>query len=347
MDLNYYMKLQNAYGTTSKREKDLLKVNKQMSKHFHDTFSPETVSVNGRKMDMMIIKDTDGNTYKRKIKTRHDDYINLGEYVFWDNQHWLITFLDVDDKTWHRGYMYLCTVPLRWQDNSGNIIEKWGFSEDFTKYSKGTYGNSTIVTGDNQYGITVGVDDDTKQLHRDMRFVIDYENVKTPDVYKLTNRKMALNNYEHFGRGATMILTLSYDAFDKNTDKFVHLKNGTDVWVCNYKSDTTPPPSNEDELTTVNILFDGKPELKIGGNYKAFIGALSENNVLNKDVSGNWKIISIPELEKYIKYSTEKNTLRIKIENDEFAIGSKIRIIFTENSTTKSTYIDINISNSF
>ena len=32
------MKIQNAYGTKSKREKELAKVNREMSKHFEDTY---------------------------------------------------------------------------------------------------------------------------------------------------------------------------------------------------------------------------------------------------------------------------------------------------------------------
>ena len=37
MDINYFMKVQNAYGTKNRREKELAKVNSQMAKHFEDT----------------------------------------------------------------------------------------------------------------------------------------------------------------------------------------------------------------------------------------------------------------------------------------------------------------------
>lgn len=46
----------------------------------------------------MIIKDTDGNTFKKKIKSRHGEKFNLGDYVIWNNQYWLITLLDPDEK---------------------------------------------------------------------------------------------------------------------------------------------------------------------------------------------------------------------------------------------------------
>ena len=68
MDIEHYMKIQNAYGTKSKREKDLVKVNRNMKQHFNDTFDTEEVVINGQPKELMIIKDTDNNTFKKKIK---------------------------------------------------------------------------------------------------------------------------------------------------------------------------------------------------------------------------------------------------------------------------------------
>lgn len=137
MDIEYYMKLQNAYGTKNKREKNLAKINKHADRHFEDTFDTQDVLVNNEPMQLMIIRDTDNNTYKKKIKSRHNDIIRLGDYVKWNNQIWIITLLDTDDKVWNRGYMYLCQLMIRWQNADGKIVERWGYSEDYTKYSMG------------------------------------------------------------------------------------------------------------------------------------------------------------------------------------------------------------------
>ena len=195
--------------------------------------------------------------------------------------------------------------------------------------------------------MTVGVDEDTKKLCRDMRFAIDFENIVEPDIYKLSNRKMALNNYEYFNRGATMILTLSYDAFNRSTDKLVEFSEGKKVWICNYTS-TTPLPPKEDETAKIEISYNGKPELKVGGNYKTFTASKIGIDTSNrKELIGTWEVISIPEMETIIKYLISDNIIRLKIENDEFAIGNKIRIKFTEKSTMVATHLDIDIVNSF
>ena len=67
MDINYFMKIQNAYDTKSRREKELVKINHEMSNHFKDTFDTEEVLLNGIPIQLMIIKDTDGNILKSTI----------------------------------------------------------------------------------------------------------------------------------------------------------------------------------------------------------------------------------------------------------------------------------------
>ena len=316
MDINYFMKVQNAYGTKNRREKELAKVNGQMAKHFEDTYDTEDVLLNVEPFKLMIIKDTEGNTFKKKIKSTHEYKFNLGDYVQWNDQIWLVTLLDPDDKTWHRGYMYLCTVPLRWQNSDGKIIERFSYSEDFTKYSKGVTGNSTVTIGDNQYGLTLPIDSETKKLKRDMRFPIDFDDAETPDVYDLTNRKVNLNNNGYFGRGGTMILTMSLSAFNPTTDKLITLPNGQKAWICDYKSTPLPP---QDETTILSANISGKEELKVGFS-RTYAATLSDKdgNVLEwDDTMYGWNIVS----DFGIEQTVTGNKIKLFVDDESF-IGS-------------------------
>ena len=224
MDISYFQKINNTYNAKSKQEVDLYLLNKHIDDHFADTIDYHVVKRNGEPFELLIIKATDGNTFKKKIKSKHSAPFNLGDYIEWNNQIWLVTLLDPNEKTYHSGYMYLCTVPLRWQNSEGKIIERFAYSEDFTKYSSGTTGNNTITIGDNQYGLTIPIDSETRKLKRDMRFPIDFDDAEQPDVYNLTNRKVNLNNNEYFGRGGIMVVTMSFGAFNATNDKKVTLK---------------------------------------------------------------------------------------------------------------------------
>ena len=323
MDISYFQKINNTYNAKSKQEVDLYLLNQHVDNHFADTIDYHVVKRNGEPFELLIIKDTDGNTFKKKIKSKNSTPFNLGDYIEWNNQIWLVTLLDSDDKTYHSGYMYLCTVPLRWQNSEGKIIERYAYSEDFTKYSSGTIGNNTITIGDNQYGLTLPIDSETRKLARDMRFPIDFEDAEKPDIYKLTNRKVNLNNNEYFGRGGTMVLTMSYDAFNAEEDKRVVMDNGKEVWVCNYTevSPPTPPsePTTPDETEDLSATISGNTNLKVGFS-RTYTATLSDNDgnaVQWDDTKYGWNVVSDFDVDM----TTNVNKISLTVEDVDF-IGS-------------------------
>ncbi len=331
MDISYFIKIQNAYGTNNRRERELAKVNRDLSKHFEDTFDTENVLLNGKPFSLMIVKDTDNNTFKKKIKSAHEYKFNLGDYVQWNNQIWIVTLVDPDEKTWNRGYMYLCTIPLRWQNSNGKIVERYGYSEDFTKYSSGKTGNNNITIGDNQYGITVPIDNETKMLERDTRFVIDFDSANKPDVYKLTNKKSFLNNNEYFGRGGTITLTMSYDSFNASTDKRIKIDENKNVWICDYKmypSTLLPSiPSDPDEESYL-IKIKGASTVKIGASrlFTAEVLDHEENPIDWDDTVLKW-FVNGPD---GIVLQQTKNKMAVSI-NDDSLIGKTFDICIKKN----------------
>lgn len=339
MNIDYFMKVQNAYGTNSHREKELVKINSQMQKHFEDTYDTEDVLINGLPSKLMIIKDTDGNTFKKKIKTCHDDKFNLGDYVLWNNQYWLITLLDPDEKTWNRGYMYLCTVSLRWQNSDGEIVERWAYSEDFTKYSSGVTGNNTLKIGDNQYGLTLPIDSETKKLKRDKRFAIDFDDATEPDIYALTNRKVNLNNNQYFGRGGIMTTTMSFDAFSPEKDRYVTLEDGKQVWICDYHSPTVPPaPPIPDETTDLSVSISGGTTLRCGRvkSWTVKFTDASRNEVTDYDFK--WSVVSNFD----VAQTVNGQKIQLKVD-DEQTIDCSFLLQVTDMNGVIVAEIDITI----
>lgn len=321
MDISYFQKINNTYKSKSRQETDLYLLNKHVDECFADTIDYHVVKRNGKPFELLIIKDTDNNTFKKKIKSRPSEPFNLGDYIEWNNQIWLVTLIDTDDKTYHSGYMYLCTVPLRWQNSDGKIIERYVYAEDFTKYSNGVTGNNTITIGDNQYGLTLPVDEETKKLKRDMRFSIDFDDSEQPDIYKLTNRKVKLSDNQYFGRGGTMIVTMSFDAFNTNDDKKVTMEDGQEVWICNYNNSHTPlppTPSDPDETTDLRCVISGNTNLK-NGYRRTYAATFTDGhrNVIDwQEVNYHWNVKSNFE----VKQTMNNNKITVSV-NDENLIG--------------------------
>lgn len=338
MDINYFMKIQNAHGTHNRRERQCIQINNEMEKHFLDTWGTEDVLLNGKPFQLIIQKDTDGNTFKKKIKSPKNLCFNLGDYVQWNGQVWLITLIDSDDRTWNRGYMYLCSILLRWQNKQGQIIERYGYSEDFTKYSTGVKGNNNIVVGDYQYGITLPVDDETKGIKRDVRFPIDIEGVEPPDVYVLTNRKILLTDNRSFGRGGILIWTLSFDLFNEQTDKKITLENGTSVWICNYhnntSNDTILPPSSD-----IDIQIIGDSFLKYGRS-KTWLLNIENNTEYINDLK--WEISSNTNIDlSNISQKVKENTIELKTDDDSLIGESFLLSVRNEHQILSTIQITI------
>ena len=342
MDMSYFQKINNTYKSKSRQETDLYLLNSHVDECFADTVDYHVVKRNGEPFELLIIKDTDNNTFKKKIKSRPSEPFNLGDYIEWNNQIWLVTLVDTDDKTYHSGYMYLCTVPLRWQNSEGKIIERYVYAEDFTKYSNGVTGNNTITIGDNQYGLTLPVDDETKKLKRDMRFPMDFDDSEQPDIYKLTNRKVKLSDNQYFGRGGTMIVTMSFDAFNPNDDKKVTMENGQEVWICNYNNSHTPlqpNPSEPDETTDLRCAITGNTNLKneYRRTYTVTFSDKDGNSVDWQEVNYQWNVKSDFD----IKQAINDNKITVSV-NDENLIGGSFLIQIIINETMLSE-IEINI----
>lgn len=346
MDMSYFQKINNTYKSKSRQETDLYLLNRHVDECFADTVDYHVVKRNGDPFELLIIKDTDNNTFKKKIKSRPSEPFNLGDYIEWNNQIWLVTLVDTDDKTYHSGYMYLCTVPLRWQNSEGKIIERYVFAEDYTKYSNGTTGNNTITIGDNQYGLTLPVDEETKKLKRDMRFPMDFDDSEQPDIYKLTNRKVKLSDNQYFGRGGTMIVTMSFDAFNPNNDKKVTMENGQEVWICNYNNSHTPlppTPSEPDETTDLRCKIFGNTNLKNGYSriYTVNFSDTKGNTIDIESIDFKWNMKADFSISDHLYTNQYNNKIEISVDNEDFIDSSFLLQVLSQDSVISEIKINI------
>lgn len=264
IDIDYYRKIQNAYGAKTLRDAQKNQVKQDLNRDFNNTLDAYTVAIDGIEQDLTILKTNDSHV--KKIKSRPNENFNVGQIVYWMDSYWLIKEVDTNNDIITHGKMVECNFTLYWQDSLGNILSRYVYVEDFTKYSNGETGNSTITIGDNQYGVYIQIDEDTKKLKRGMRFAFDFEDSDEPDIYSLTNRKVNLYNYESIQKGGLILLTFSFNAFNADLDKKITLEDGKQVWICNYRSTSTPStpdtPTEPTEETTVSIV--GSDTLRIG-----------------------------------------------------------------------------------
>lgn len=326
IDIDYYLKIQNAYGTSSAKEVKRHSIKKALNRDFGKTLDMYTVTIDGEKQDLTIIRTNDLTI--KKIKSRPDEHFLIGQIVEWMDSYWIITEVDSADDIITYGKMTECNYVLHWQDDAGRIISKHAYVEDYTKYSNGETGNSTITVGDNQYGVIVPIDDDTRSLKRGTRMAFDFEDAKQPDIYSLTNRKVALSNYGEIGKGGTILFTFSFASFNSTIDKLVQLDDGSSVWICGYK---------EEKHDGIHVSIIGDPYI----NYmRKKTWTVSFESAEHDDFS--WKILS-----KYpVASIISDNQITVTVE-DESLIGEDLTLQIVDRNDIVLAELKVDIHGGF
>lgn len=271
----------------------------------------------------------------RKIHCPITADVKRGYYVKYEGTFWIIDTNVADiDGAYLSARMSRCQYLLRWQNITGNIIERWSYSSDQTKYSNGETGNNIITVGDNQYCLLLPIDEETKLLRRGMRFAVDFEDSDVPDVYALTNRKVNLNNEVYFDRGGTMTITLSFDALNRDKDKQVVLEDGRKVWICDYiPPSTTLPPS--DEITDLWAMKIECPNLEIKptGYPKTLTAILYDINSGETipNIVYEWNIQS--DISEFLSYTINDNVLKLSLSKEYSDFGDEIFVTCSSKHT--------------
>lgn len=347
IDFSYYHKIQNVYGTNNRREKELAKLNRQAHKHFEDTVDTVNVLKNGEPVELMIVRDTGTNTYRKKIKSRNGDPLRLGDMITWNHMQWMITVIDPGDQTFSTGTMRLCTILLSWQNSRGAIVRRWCFNENRLKPSPGIREDGILTVGDSKLRIQLALDDETKGLRRDKRFVIDAAGTDMPDTYKLTDRDAVTSNCDYFGRGGILNLTLSSDLFNQEKDRLVTLDTGETVWIADcIRSPTPPPPEPVKELILSKIEFAGNPRIIIGSGYKTFTAKFTDSsgNPLS-GVTAKWRVTAADRdtLDCIHYIANNDNTIQIKADYSDSLPGKYVTLALSDGSDTSSSSIFVEL----
>ena len=122
-----------------------------------------------------------------------------------------------------------------------------------------------------------------------------------------------LNNNTYFGRGGTMVVTVSFDTLNESTDKRIVMSDGKEVWICDYIFPTTPP-EKDNETTVLTTKIVGNTNLKIGfeRTYTAVITD-ENNNTIEWNDEYSWNVDSLIDVD----INPINDKVKILIEDDD------------------------------
>ena len=187
-----------AVSGLTEREHAKAREKSYMERKFVNSLSYHNVLVNGNPQGVLILNQRkDINT--KKICALPDQPLPHGGFVDFADSKWLITELDSNDEIYATAMMRRCNYLLKWINRKGKLIEKWCVVEDGTKYLIGEKEELAMSIGDARIAITLPRDEDTCDLSRGKRFLVDDPASKEVLAYQITKPNKLFNVYEGAG----------------------------------------------------------------------------------------------------------------------------------------------------
>lgn len=181
----------------SKRDMWVRHTQDSLTRRMLDSPACHRVMMAGREQ-LITVAHTEDMAVKR-ICALPGEHLKHGGIVEFAGGKWLVTELDADNEVYERGLMQRCNHILRWIGKDGTLKVKDCFIEDGTKYLIGEYSEELLTIGDARIALVIGKDEDTCELARGVRFLIDDTDSEVTLAYQITKPNKFFNVYDGEG----------------------------------------------------------------------------------------------------------------------------------------------------
>lgn len=281
--------------------------------------------------------------YHKKIAAMPNERIYVGSTVYWNGRYFLITASDVEDEIYQSGEMFQCNIYLKWQNEKGEIIGRYGYSEVKSQFTDGITEGNAMMKIVQTVNIKLPLDSETVKLRRDKRFLIDVVTEK-PSAYILTNRNVTSYNFtpsnisdtadgETFnGQDKLLVLTLSQTQLSE--------KDNCELMIADYIDNTNFGGCSNGSCS---IIYSGQPVVKVGGSDKKFTAEFKDSNGKILNIKPVWNVTVMPEFQKKFKITKDENWIKISAVNDLSLLGTQILLQVTDENCIYNSKIYIKV----
>lgn len=182
-----------------------------------------------------------------------------------------------------------------------------------------------------------------------MRLILDN---KTDVLNGAEPRAWKISKINRINSNGIILTTLAQDLFDQHKD-YIEYENPNDpstiigMWADYFKDGIIPSDYQEENpRLRLEITHPGKPEIKIGGNYKKFTVTFYDDDDVINHIDGQWFFTidgkDISSLLSIDRDECDKNQIKIKLNNVDDLIG-KVMIVSYESYNGITNNIEITL----
>lgn len=325
MDWDLYNRSLTVDGNT-RRERVVNQTQRNINRRIINSPSFKHVLVDGVEQDLVITSSTE--MWHKKIDSMPNERIYMGSIVEWNGRHFIIFQTDTDYEVVQRGEMYECNIYIKWQNEKGEIIGRYGWSENLSQFASGTVESRIMMSIQQVFHVLLPLDEETVKLRRDKRFLIDVL-TKDPMAYVLTRRDVVSNNYT-VGDASEGI-----DYKDKLlslalSETQLSEKDNVELMIADYFE----PKDNIPLINDCRITYVGEPKVRVGGTGKVFNVEFFDNagNVI--DATAKWLLVTTEEDEDKFTLTVDGNKATITVKNNTDLLGTQVKLIVSDEDNT-------------
>lgn len=302
-----------AIGLT-RRERNKYRNGVYQTRHLKESLAYKEVELNGKPTHLII--DRGNQTYEKFFRSLVNGFdpeymeVLVGDYVKFADSMWIVHDADSDTEMYIDGKMYQCNYLLRWQDETGKIIERWTHIQNASSYNSGKDYSRQTTIGTNQLMIYLPIDDDTRKLERDKRVYCDFTDKKIR--YKFARVDSVS---ETFGKGGLLYIIATEDMEHHDADN-------DELEICDYIAE--PEQASSETHSSINYTSD---MLYIGGAPLSFEAVfLDANDSPVSGVTAEWNV----DADFEVDYTIDGNTITLSC-SDKTAIGREVTLKIVNN----------------
>lgn len=273
----------------------------------------------GNERNIGLVINSGTQEYYKEFEALPEAKIYAGDYVRWGHGIWIVQSCSTDDEIYKRGRLWQCNWLMKWQNDEGEIIERWCFASSASKYNEGVEQDKVFTLGSDQCKVYMPVDEEVLAVtkKKEMLFIIDNANSGQPRIYEAHNPSNVYSTFDVLRDSDGKIHGVT-DWILKETT-YTLTDEELELGVCRYREDPIQEPTTYSDiiggdtlpLTKAKTYFVEMPEW--GDTYF-------------------WRVTC----EYDVKYETDGQKIKVRVD-DRNAIGSFLKIEVVDYGTVVAT----------
>ena len=255
--ISYFKAIHGTRDLQSSKEAKVMDYQRRFAREFDSSINVVyDATRNDKQQDFIIVPAESGC----KLWARPGETFNIGDIIFFNGLHWLITDVDFADELNRSGEMVRCNRQLRWQNpKTGKIVERWAL---ITKpYTSNLDTDTEVTTSDREFKVQLPFDEETRNLDLGKRFMLEIINGK-PRTYRCSSVDQSTNKYQDVDGGFIVLNIIQ--------DEERHERDNVDLMICDYLDVTETRLENEHLI--VDCKVSGRNNIRVNNEprrYKA------------------------------------------------------------------------------